>query len=75
MGYLVYTGKELSADDVTKKWAVEDYESDAVRAMIDSYLLEIANFKVGNVVSIVHNADGRVELRLVSQTPKSKSGP
>ncbi len=74
IGYLVYTGKELSADNVAKQWTVEVLQSDALR-LIDSYLSEIAKFKVGNVVAIERVGDGQVRLRLVAQTPKSKAGP
>ncbi|MBL9091238.1 MAG: hypothetical protein JNL96_08435 [Planctomycetaceae bacterium] len=75
MGYVVYTGKELSPDDVAKKCTIEDSHLDALRRLIDSYLSEIAKFKVGNVVAIDHNADGQVRLRLISQMPKAKAGP
>jgi len=75
MGYLVYTGKELSPDDVAKKCTVEDSPSDALRRLIDSYLSAVAKFKVGNVVAIDYIADGQVRLRLISQMPKSKAGP
>jgi hypothetical protein len=75
VGYLVYTGKELSTDDVAQKMTFEESESDALRRLIDSYLSEIAKFKVGNVVAIERTSDNLVRLRLMSQTPKSKAGP
>jgi len=70
LGYLVFTGKEISADDVVKKWSGADHDSNSVCSLIDSYLGEISRFKVGNVVAIEHNSNDRVILRLVSQTPQ-----
>jgi len=70
LGYLVFTGKEISADDVVKKWAGANHDSNSLCSLIDSYLGEISRFKVGNVVAIEHNSDDRVMLRLVSQTPQ-----
>jgi hypothetical protein len=74
VGYLVYTGKEISTDDVVKKWAVANAASNSFRSLIDSYLSEIAGFKVGNVVAIESNSNDRVMLRLVSQTPQHAAG-
>ncbi len=70
LGYLVFTGKEISVDDVVKKWAGANHDSNSLCSLIDSYLGEISRFKVGNVVAIEHNSDDRVMLRLVSQTPQ-----
>ena len=70
LGYLVYTGKEISTDDVVKKWTVANQDSNRFCLLIDSYLAEIASFKVGNVVAIEYNSNDRVMLRLVSQTPQ-----
>ena len=70
LGYLVFIGKEISADDVVKKWAGANHDSNSLCSLIDSYLGEISRFKVGNVVAIEHNSDDRVMLRLVSQTPQ-----
>jgi hypothetical protein len=75
VGYLVYTGKELSTEDVAKKWNVEDAQSEHRRRMIHAFLSEISRFKVGNVVAIEKNAEDNITLRLVSQTPKMKAGP
>jgi hypothetical protein len=70
LGYLVFTGKEISADDVVRKWAGANHDSNSLCSLIDSSLGEISRFKVGNVVAIEHNSDDRVMLRLVSQTPQ-----
>ena len=70
LGYLVYTGKQISTDDVAKKWAVLNQDSNSLCSLIDSYLSEISRFRVGNVVAIEHNSNDRVMLRLVSQTPQ-----
>ena len=72
-GYLVYTGKEISTDDVVKKWAAANADADCFRSLIANYLAEIASFKVGHVVAIELNSSERVTLRLVSQTPKHKA--
>ena len=72
-GYLVYTGKAISTDDVVKKWAATNADADCFRSLIANYLAEIASFKVGNVVAIELNSSEQVTLRLVSQTPKHKA--
>jgi hypothetical protein len=73
LGYLIYTGKEIATDDVVKKWAVSNASSNSLRSLIDSYLAEIASFKVGNIVAVELNSSDRVKLRLVSQTPQLKT--
>ncbi len=70
LGYLIFTGKEISTNDVVKKWAGANHDSNSLCSLIDSYLVEISRFKVVNVVAIEHNSNDRVMLRLVAQTPE-----
>lgn len=73
-GYLVYTGKDLSSADVAMKFSGQNPHSDVFHRLIESYLSEIAKFKVGNVVGLERVAEDEVRLKLISQMPKQKPG-
>jgi hypothetical protein len=68
-GYIVYTGKEQSTSSVLERLKPVPNDAGNIERLIDSYLLEVAAFKVGNVVAVDSVADGYVRLRLVTQSP------
>jgi hypothetical protein len=51
-GYMVYTGVDVSVNDILKKLAMTDDASDSDRKAIESFLSRIRDFKIGNIISL-----------------------
>lgn len=51
-GYLVYTGVDVSVDDILTKLGMTDGVSDPDRKVIESFLSSLQDFKIGNLVSL-----------------------
>jgi len=73
--YVVYTGVDLTADEVLAKASAVVAGHREARNLAESLLTSLQHFKVGNVVAVESNNQSTIQLRLVSNSPKTKPGP
>lgn len=74
-GYVVYVGVAITADDVLKKVEVSVADVAQARLLIDSFIVELQRFKIGNVVAVEQSEGRLVRLRLIANAPKAEPGP
>ena len=73
-GYLVFLGKDITAEDIFKKLNSEQ-PLQADRQAIESFLAELQSHKIGNVVSLQFTSDDRCHLKKIANHPAAeKSG-
>jgi len=51
-GYLVYLGEDIGCEDIICKLRVEEGQLPQVRHIIDSFIVALQSFKIGNVISV-----------------------
>jgi hypothetical protein len=73
--YVVYTGVELTSDEVLSKASVAIAGHEEAYQVVESLLVALQQFKIGNVVAVASKNHPTVELRLVSNSPKPPPGP
>jgi hypothetical protein len=73
--YVVYTGIDLTADEVLSKASADIAGHEDAYHVIESLLAALQSFKIGNVVAVASKNHPTVELRLVSNSPKPQPGP
>jgi len=73
--YLVYVGRPITTADVLQKLSIEPSDLERAPLLVDSLIEELGRFKVGNVVAVESSEGGKVRLRLVANSPKSRPGP
>ena len=70
-GMIIYTGAELSVDEVLSKAEIEIPLDERTHRMIRSYLDQISSQKVGDVVSVSVSPAGEVTLTKVPSPSRS----
>ncbi len=68
---VVYTGVDLTADEVVSKASAIFTDQKAALSLAESFLAAIKQFRVGNVVAVESNDGNSVQLRLVSVSSSS----
>jgi len=66
-GYLVFLGKEITAEDILKK--LNDHPSQADRRVIESFLSALQGLTIGNVVSLQFTTDECCRLTKTAERP------
>ena len=66
-GYLVFLGKEITAEDILKK--LNNHPSQADRCVIESFLSELQGLKIGNVVSLRFTSEECCRLTKTDERP------
>jgi hypothetical protein len=73
MGAISYIGVEIDSNEILSKLQITPKELDSARQIINDFMLQLQNFKIGNVISIEYNEDGSFILKKESSRPKSKN--
>jgi hypothetical protein len=60
--YLVYTGVDVSVDDIMAKLAIDAGDVTRVRDFLTSFIRALQAFRIGNVISIKYSDGRNVEL-------------
>ena len=74
-GYVVYVGVAITVDDVLKKIDVSVADVAKARLLINSFIVELQRFKIGNVLAVEQSNGGMVRMRLIANAPKAEPGP
>jgi hypothetical protein len=74
-GYVVYVGVAITADDVLKKVEVSVADVAKTRLLINSFIVELQRFRIGNVVAVEQSDGSLVRLGLIANSPKAEPGP
>lgn len=72
-GCISYLGVKVSSDDILKKLKLPKGEAIKARPILDEYLKQINQFKIGNVVSVSWGQDTQ-ELELIKEAERPPSG-
>lgn len=74
-GYLVHTGIAITPEDVVEKMEFRDRDDVLIQGLIESYIIELSRFRIGNVVGVEASDGKQVRLRLIAPVAKSPTGP
>ena len=72
MGAISFIGVEIDSNEVLSKLKVTPKNPERARHIIEDFMMQLQNFKIGNVISIVYNEDGSFLLRKEFSRPKWK---
>lgn len=73
--YLVYTGVDVSVDNIMAKLAIAAGDDSRVREFLASFIRALHAFRIGNIITIKHSDGRTVELEKVAERPKTPAGP
>lgn len=72
-GYICYVGVDVNADDILSKLQMEESKGKEVRSILEEYLRQLKQFKIGNVVAISWAQPSmKLELQKLAERPVSK---
>jgi len=73
LGCISYIGKEIDEENVISKLEKEPLNLKDSKRIINEYLEQLQNYKIGNVVSIQYNDNGSFILKKEANRPPSQS--
>ena len=75
-GYLAYIGIDVGTEDIIKKLNLSEKEGSQAYPLIELFIKELSNFKIGNVVSLHFIEDNKCVLKKEAESPlKGEEGP
>jgi len=73
--YVVFVGLAVSPEEALSKVQNPPADRDAALRQLRSFIEQVAQFKLGNVLAVERAADGLPLLRKVAEHPARESGP
>lgn len=73
--YVVYVGRSITTDDVLEAIQIEIPDEIRVRQLVNSVIVSLPQFRIGNVVAVTSPDGMSALLRCVANSPKRRPGP